>query len=133
MQSGISSGLSSIGKSIGLGLAGLIAAPVIGAREGGVSGFVKGVGLGLASAVTLPVVGVSVGAVQIVRGVANTPEAVQAAFDGKSWDKKTRSWYSHSLREDAVTLGETSDEEIFARAQKARRGARHKGWHGGVV
>jgi len=118
VQSGISSGLSSIGKSIGLGVAGLIAAPVIGAREGGVSGFVKGVGLGLASAVTLPVVGVSVGAVQIVRGVANTPEAVQAAFEGKSWDKKTRSWYSHSLREDAVTLGETSDEEIFARAQK---------------
>ena len=118
VHSGVASGLSSIGKSIGLGVAGLIAAPVIGAREGGVAGFFKGAGLGLASAVTLPVVGVSVGAVQIVRGVCNTPEAVQAAFDGKSWDKKTRSWYSHSLREDAVKLGQTSDEEIFERAQK---------------
>ena len=42
---------------------------------------------GLLAAVALPVVGVGVGVTQIVRGVANTPEALMEQHKGKSWDQ----------------------------------------------
>lgn len=40
----------------------------------------------------LPVAGVAVGATQIVRGVANTPNALQQERQGKHWDMQTREW-----------------------------------------
>ena len=42
---------------------------------------------GLAGAAVLPVVGVGVGVMQIVRGAANTPEAIREASLGKHWDQ----------------------------------------------
>ena len=44
---------------------------------------------GVLGAVALPVVGVGVGVAQIVRGVANTPEAIREQHKGKSWDQVT--------------------------------------------
>ncbi len=43
--------------------------------------------VGVLGAVALPVVGVGVGVAQIVRGVANTPEAIREQQKGKSWDQ----------------------------------------------
>ena len=43
--------------------------------------------VGVLGAVALPVVGVGVGVAQIVRGVANTPEAIREQHKGKSWDQ----------------------------------------------
>lgn len=73
-------------------MATLIAAPIIGAKEGGAAGFVKGVGAGVVGAVALPVAGVVVGTTQVVRGVANTPGAVKSKAQGKFWDKEKREW-----------------------------------------
>lgn len=42
---------------------------------------------GVVGAVALPVVGVGVGVTQIVRGVANTPEAIREQQKGKTWDQ----------------------------------------------
>lgn len=42
---------------------------------------------GVVGAVALPVVGVGIGVTQIVRGVANTPEAIREQQKGKSWDQ----------------------------------------------
>lgn len=44
-------------------------------------------GAGLAGAVVLPVTGVAVGTAQIVRGIANTPEAIRETQHGKQWDQ----------------------------------------------
>ena len=40
----------------------------------------------------LPVAGVAVGATQIVRGVAATPNAIQQERKGMHWDQQTREW-----------------------------------------
>ncbi len=43
--------------------------------------------VGVLGAVALPVMGLGVGVAQIVRGVANTPEAIREQQKGKSWDQ----------------------------------------------
>ena len=60
-----------------------MAAPVIGAREQGAKGFVKGLGAGVVSAVALPVAGLVVGGVQLARGMANTPNAINEELKGR--------------------------------------------------
>ena len=41
---------------------------------------------GILGAAVLPVVGVGIGVTQMVRGVANTPEAIREGQRGKHWD-----------------------------------------------
>ena len=53
---------------------------------------------GVLGAVALPVVGVGVGVAQIVRGVANTPEAIREQHKGKSWDQVTFKSCSHEQK-----------------------------------
>lgn len=48
-KAGLSSGAKSIGKGVLAGVVGLVAAPVMMAREEGVKGFAKGVGAGSSS------------------------------------------------------------------------------------
>lgn len=91
-KAGFSSGLKSLGKGIVGGAVGLVAAPVIGAQRDGVAGFAKGVLTGVAGAVLLPVTGAAVGTVQMVRGMANTPEAMAEAQKGRTWNENTREW-----------------------------------------
>eukprot|EP01025_Chloroclados_australasicus_P018817 TRINITY_DN20021_c0_g1_i8.p1 TRINITY_DN20021_c0_g1~~TRINITY_DN20021_c0_g1_i8.p1 ORF type:complete len:428 (-),score=57.27 TRINITY_DN20021_c0_g1_i8:188-1471(-) len=91
-KAGCSSGLQSIGKGIAGGVAGLVAAPVVGAMQEGAVGLAKGVGVGVAGAVILPVTGVTVGVTQMVRGAMNTPEAIRNQRDGKYWDNDRRIW-----------------------------------------
>jgi hypothetical protein len=70
----LAEGLKSIALGVGAGVAGLVAMPVVGAREKGVSGFFKGLGQGVLGAVVLPTVGVVNGVVEIGAGIVNTPE-----------------------------------------------------------
>ena len=42
---------------------------------------------GVLGAAVLPVVGLGVGVTQVVRGVANTPEAIKQTKKGMHWDK----------------------------------------------
>lgn len=46
---------------------------------------------GVVGAAVMPVVGVTVGMVQIVRGVANTGEAIRQRANNKIWDE-VRPW-----------------------------------------
>ena len=116
--SGLNSGLKSAGKGVLAGAAALVAAPIAGAKTEGASGFFKGLGAGVAAAVVLPVVGAGVGVTQICRGVANTPEAIMAANDGKRWNRHTREWIDEDLVKDGIWLAESKDEEIFEQARK---------------
>lgn len=79
-------------KGVLAGTVGLVAAPTIGAQQDGLMGFAKGAGAGLMGAVVLPVAGLVVGTTQLVRGLANTPEAISAARAGKAWDEEQRTW-----------------------------------------
>ena len=115
---GVSSGLQSVSKGVLGGAAALVAAPVVGARTGGAAGFFKGLGAGVASAVVLPAVGVAVGVTQIVRGVANTPEAIAEANAGKRWDPHAREWVTEDLVEEALKLAKTTDEDILEGARR---------------
>jgi len=116
--SGLHSGLKSAGKGVLAGAAALIAAPIAGAKAEGASGFFKGLGAGVAAAVVLPVVGAGVGVTQICRGVANTPEAIMAANDGKRWNRHTREWVDEDLVRDGIWLAQSTDDEIFEQARK---------------
>ncbi|KFM28276.1 Chaperone protein dnaJ 10 [Auxenochlorella protothecoides] len=91
-RAGLSSGLKSVAKGVLAGTVGLVAAPTIGAQQDGLMGFAKGAGAGLMGAVVLPVAGLVVGTTQLVRGLANTPEAISAARAGKAWDEERRTW-----------------------------------------
>ena len=59
----------------------------VGASKDGAAGFAKGLAAGVVGAVVLPVAGVCVGTVQVVRGIANQPEAIMNASKGKVWDQ----------------------------------------------
>ncbi|KAG1671690.1 hypothetical protein FOA52_007481 [Chlamydomonas sp. UWO 241] len=63
-KAGLSSGAQSIAKGVVGGLVGLVAAPLVGAKNGGV----------------------------IVRGVAATPGAITARKEGKEWNAETHEW-----------------------------------------
>ena len=57
--------------------------PLMGARSEGAVGFGKGLATGAVAAVAFPTAGLVTGAVQVFRGVANTPEAVAANNEEK--------------------------------------------------
>ena len=101
---GLSSGLKSVAKGAGAGLAALIAAPIAGAHRDGATGFLKGLATGVASAVALPVTGVCVGAYQVGRGMANSGEAMRNARKGMMWDVDRRDWYFYSLEQELVDI-----------------------------
>ena len=63
-RAGLSSGLKSFAKGFVAGTAGLVIAPVSGARDEGVKGAFKGMAVGVAGAVVLPVAGFGVGTAQ---------------------------------------------------------------------
>ena len=52
----------------------------------------SGLGAGVIGVVALPVAGVAVGATQLARGIANTPNAVRQKVRGKFWDQNRREW-----------------------------------------
>ena len=111
---GVASGAKTIMKGVVAGAIGLVAAPVMGAREEGVKGFVKGMGMGVAGAIALPVAGTVLGCVQVTRGALNTPDAIKQRKAGKVWDEDTREWVVYNLRDEARELLSTSEAEWCA-------------------
>ncbi|XP_053993601.1 uncharacterized protein LOC128884318 [Hylaeus volcanicus] len=112
LGAGLSSGLKSAAKGIGLGVTSLVVAPTYGAIQEGFAGFLKGLGAGVAMAIAFPVTGLGIGIAQAARGVINTPEAVIERRAGKKWDKEKREW------RDRWYSIETEKEDLEARQQK---------------
>jgi hypothetical protein len=121
LQAGVASGVKSVAKGVGMGMVGLVAAPVLGAKEAGVKGFFTGLGAGILGAVALPAYGAIVGAVQVSRGVLNTPEAIAERSRGKIWDEDSRSWVTYDLPGEARDILSLSEEE-WCRANGVRIG-----------
>jgi curved DNA-binding protein CbpA len=120
---GLGSGLKYMGGGIVAGAAALVSAPVIGAKEEGGLGFLKGVAKGVGGFVGLTVAGAAVGVTQVVRGVANTPEAInKGTRRDYKWDKEKGEWIKdvyvlRDLVDDAVREEAASDDE-----ERAQRG-----------
>lgn len=126
---GTSSGLKTVTKSIGLGLASLVAYSYMGAKQSGTKGLVKGVGVGMATCTASVVAGTAVGTAQITRGVLNTPRAVVSAARGRVWNVEKRRWEVdwYSLPEEAAeVLGETEGAEGGEAAGSDAGAARHR-------
>jgi len=123
---GLSSGLKSVAKGTGAGLAALVAAPIAGAQQEGATGFLKGLATGAASAVALPLAGLAVGGYQLGRGLVNSGEAVVSSRKGMLWDDDKREWYFYLLDAEAQQVRELKrklQEEEFANSSSALGGS----------
>mmetsp|Transcript_27310 Transcript_27310/g.57992 ORF Transcript_27310/g.57992 Transcript_27310/m.57992 type:complete len:921 (-) Transcript_27310:127-2889(-) len=103
---GTSSGLKTMSKGLGLGVAALVSQPILGAKQSGAKGFVKGMGTGLLGFTASTVAGTAVGTTQIVRGVLNTPRAIVLKAKGRVWNAEQRKWEVdwYSLPEEAAEV-----------------------------
>ena len=108
LLSGTLSAARSILKGVAAGAFALLALPIEGAISEGGKGFAKGLGAGVVSGVGLPVAASVVGAVQIGRGLLNTPQAVIAEYRGHDWDREERKWVAHVPFNLAEHAGATS-------------------------
>lgn len=116
---GLASGLKAASAGLAAGSVALVAVPIVGAREEGISGFLTGIAKGACGFCAFGIGGVVAGAAQIVRGVANTPEAVKQVQAGKRWDAENGVWVDDTcdLRTEAAEAatvesdGEMSDGE----------------------
>ena len=111
---GTVSAAKSLIKGVAAGAFGLLAMPIEGAMSGGAKGFAKGLGAGIAGAVGLPAAGACVAALQIGRGVLNTPQACIANYRGHDWDIEQRKWVVHTpyiLQDDASAVLSGADED----------------------
>lgn len=128
--SGLGSGLKNVAKGVAAGAVSLVAAPVVGAAQGGVAGGLKGAGAGILGAVILPVAGVATGVAQVVRGVANTPEAIRSRGQGATWDETTRTWVEKESSERGLA---TFDPELRRQGleREARNAKASGGWGAG--
>lgn len=123
---GLGSGLKAAGAGLLAGTAALVAVPVVSAREEGVSGFFTGLAKGVAAAVGLTAGGAVACCTQVVRGVVNTPEAIQQAQAGKKWDPDLGAWVEDTcnLRAEVAEAGEEGSEGEYSDGEaEARRGA----------
>ena len=113
------------------GAAALVAAPAIGAREGGAKGFAQGLAAGVAGAVAIPLAGVAVGLKEFAEGVAATPDAVDAMQKDKEWDERTGTWIIYDLAAERDEVENADVDALFAESRKSLRAAREKDGEGG--
>jgi len=126
MFDGIGSGLKATGAGIAAGAGALILAPAVGAKEDGVSGFFSGLAKGAVAAAGFTVAGVVAGSAQVVRGVMNTPEALQHLQSGKKrWDAEIGAWVDDScnLRLEVANAGEESSDDSGSDDEGRNKGA----------
>ena len=109
------------------GVTTLVAAPVMGAREGGAEGFAKGLGIGIIGAIVLPVTGAVVGIKETVHGAMNTPDAVKAHGEDKEWDKETKTYIDYNLVAESDSVLNVDIEARFRNAAGAADGAAGEG------
>ena len=112
LGAGLSSGLKSAAKGLGLGVTSLVVAPTYGAIQEGFGGLLKGLGAGVAMAIALPVTGIGIGIAQAARGVINTPEAIMERRAGKKWDKEKREWRErwYTIKDDVEQIKKQREE-----------------------
>ncbi|CAJ1432358.1 unnamed protein product, partial [Effrenium voratum] len=111
---GLWSGIKCVLSGVLVGLAGVIAQPIEGARDAGVLGCFRGVGIGLLVGAFFSITGLCTGVFQAVRGVAATPRAICMASRGWTWDAETGTWNEpkvYSLPEEAEEVLAGEDDE----------------------
>ena len=116
--SGTSSGIKNITKGILAGITSIIVLPIFGAKDDGVKGFFKGLGVGLCGGILLPLAGITTGGVQILRGIYNTPEAINSKIDGKIWDKRKKQWILYNLKEETINIKNLTEEEFLSNLEQ---------------
>lgn len=94
---GLYRGLKTVGGSLAGGAATLVAAPAMGARQGGALGFVKGLGVGVVGGAAMAVGGTFCGVAQMGRGVMQAPKAHWARCEEKVWDQELGQWVDVDL------------------------------------
>lgn len=117
---GILSGTSNLLKGVVGGAFLAVSAPIHGAVSGMKSdgawgafkGFGTGLGLGLVGGAAVAVSGVVSGASQIGKGIINTPSAVTASSQGKTWDENQRIWVECNLMHEQAATN-ISEEEYW--------------------
>ena len=124
---GMSDAVRNVATGVGLGLAGVAAGTYGGAKEGGWKGAAKGLGAGTCGLVGLVGYGLYSGGRQMVRGIGNTPSAINEANKGEAyWDENRQKWVRVNLTQDFETLPHT-DDDIMAEAHKAYAKAEKEG------
>ncbi|KAI8823370.1 uncharacterized protein EV422DRAFT_352091 [Fimicolochytrium jonesii] len=78
---GVTTGATSLARSVASGITGLVSKPIEGADAEGVGGFFKGIGKGIVGVVTKPVVGVFDLATNVGEGIRNTTTVFDADLD----------------------------------------------------
>lgn len=77
----MTSGATSLIRSVTSGVTGVVAQPFKGAQEAGVGGFIKGLGRGLVGVVAKPVIGVVDLATSVSEGIRNTTTVFDSELD----------------------------------------------------
>ncbi|TPX68863.1 hypothetical protein SpCBS45565_g02841 [Spizellomyces sp. 'palustris'] len=78
---GVTTGATSLARSVASGLTGVVSKPFEGAQEEGVGGFFKGLGKGIVGVVTKPVIGVIDLATNVGEGIRNTTTVFDTDLD----------------------------------------------------
>ena len=99
--SGVASGLKAIGGGLLAGTAALVVAPVVEVQERGAVGVFTGLAKGVGGFLGLGLGGAVAGIGQVVRGVANTPEAMRQDKFMK-WDKEKGEWFDQRVDLDVL-------------------------------
>jgi len=94
---GLIRGIKAVGTGVGGGIATVVCAPVVGAKQGGFLGGVKGVGVGVVQGAFMAVVGTACGAAQVTRGLMQVKNAHVARREEKVWDQSVGQWVDVNL------------------------------------
>jgi len=110
---GLDSGMKAVGAGVLAGSAALTVIPALSAYNDGVKGFCIGLARGIGTAACLTMGGALAGVTQVVRGVANTPAAIQKTQAGKVWNAEEGAWVDDfiNLRAEAAGLASAPDRE----------------------
>ena len=84
-----------------------------GGAVGAMKGFGIGLGAGLFGGTALALGGALTGAMQIGRGLVNTPNAISSSMSGKDWDDETKEWVEYNLAQDEKSGILTMSDEDF--------------------
>lgn len=97
-------GTCSVLAGVGSGFGYIVMAPVVGVYENGIVGLATGAMVGTVGAVLCVSAGACAGAMQVLRGIIVTPEAIDGLLTGKEWDYKAERWIFYSLEEEHLLV-----------------------------
>lgn len=96
---GFASAVKCVGAGFVAGGVALFAAPAVGYRENGLKGLAGGIVQGVLGGAAMAAAGVVAGSAQVVRGIANTPEAISQGMlkSNMKWDGELGKWVSNTV------------------------------------